>query len=107
MTLFLHKYRYICRKLRRKLGNNLKGYSTRSLEKLRKLKLMMMKIKSQVKSRKMVRYRKTHQMERIRRIHMKLHLMQIKGVGSLTFGLPVIEFFHLLGFKDVPYYNST
>lgn len=38
---------------------------------------------------------------------MKLHLMQIKGVDSLTSGLPGVEFFHLLGFKDVPYYHLT
>lgn len=38
---------------------------------------------------------------------MKLRLMQIKGAGSLTFGQPVVEFSHLLGFKDVPYYNLS
>lgn len=46
-------------------------------------------------------------MQRIQRIHMKLHLMQIKWVGSLTSGIPGVEFFHLLGFKDVQYYNLT
>ena len=92
------------RKLKGRLGNNLKGFSTRSLEKLQKPKLMKMEIRVQVKARRTMKYMGTL-MEQIQRIHMKLHPKHVQGVGSLSFGLLAEEFLILLGYKDVPYYD--
>ena len=108
MVLYFHGDNTIChhlkcRKLRRRLGNNLEDYLTRNQGKSLLLGLKMKKILMQVKAITILIRR--IKMQIIQSNRMKLQLMNVKGVGSPSSGPVVEDYFQLLGCKDVLYYD--
>lgn len=89
------------RKLKGRLGNNLKGCLTRSLGKFLKWEMKVKLNKLLSKMRKMMASRARTEMSR--RNFMKLQLMHVEEAGSIAFGLLVADYFLLLDYKDVPY----